>query len=494
MITKFFGEIQSLFNTRQRREVLVALTAAYMVVQLQSLPIALALPTLAEYFSTGIDDVALLVVIYLLMLGSLVLLMARLGDRLGHAKVFFTGLVITTVGAIGLSVTQDLWQMVALRGVTGVGAAMVTGNANALLAVEFTPDERGRAFAIPIVGARFGTLTGLAVFGLLLHFGLWRLIFATFVPLGIVAILVSIPMLRHTDQPKTAGAQGPIDWSGATLLFLGAVAFILAGNHLHVGEESYTSPDALAYHIPMHALTLLLVGAFIIVERRVANPVVDIGHFKNWNFSLSLLSNVIFHGSMLGTLTLVPILVEEGFDKSPIFVTYVLVPMQSLGLFLPAIAGWVYDRYRPRYLRMWSLVLIAGGFMLLSMAAPNVSFWWLPLFMLPIAIGTNTFNPINNAHVINSLSLEHRGVASGMLETSREMGHALGGTAAAAVLGLVIPAGVEALPFIDSRGFFLEGFQLSAMTVVAALLVGALLVYFQQATRIKIETITGSDG
>ena len=140
MITKFFGEMHSLFNTRQRREVLVALTAAYMVVQLQSLPIALALPTLAEYFSTGIDDVALLVVIYLLMLGSLVLLMARLGDRLGHAKVFFTGLVITTVGAIGLSVTQDLWQMVALRGVTGVGAAMVTGNANALLAVEFTPD------------------------------------------------------------------------------------------------------------------------------------------------------------------------------------------------------------------------------------------------------------------------------------------------------------------------------------------------------------------
>ena len=161
----------------------------------------------------------------------------------------------------------------------------------------------------------------------------------------------------------------------------------------------------------MHALSLLLLGAFIVVERRVANPVVNIGHFKDWNFSLSLLSNVIFHGSMLGTLTLVPILVEEGFDKSPIFVTYVLVPMQSLGLFLPAIAGWVYDRYRPRYLRMWSLILIAGGFMLLSMAAPSVSFWWLPLFMLPIAIGTNTFNPINNAHVINSLSLEHRGMA-----------------------------------------------------------------------------------
>ena len=89
--------LRPLFSTRERQAVLLALTAAYMLVQLSSLPVALALPSLAEYFDTGIDDAAWLVIIYLLAIGSFVLLGARLGDRYGHARVFFAGLILTTV-------------------------------------------------------------------------------------------------------------------------------------------------------------------------------------------------------------------------------------------------------------------------------------------------------------------------------------------------------------------------------------------------------------
>ena len=323
----------------------MALTAAYMMVQLSSLPVALSLPSLAEYFNTGIDEVAWIVIVYLLMLGSLVLLMARLGDRYGHSKVFFVGIVIATVGALLLSVSRELWHLVLLRGVTGIGSAMIMGNANAILAVAFRPEERGRAFAVPIIGARFGTLTGLVVFGLLLHFFNWHLLFISFVPLGLVSILVSVPMLRHKRQPAAEGASGPIDWAGALLLFVAAVVFILSGTHLHVGEESFTSSEALSYHVPMNILFLVLLGAFIAIERLTANPVVDLKHFRERAFSLSLGSNTIFHGSMLATMTLVPILVEEGFGRSPIFVTAVLFPSQFLGLFMPMVAGWIYDKY-----------------------------------------------------------------------------------------------------------------------------------------------------
>lgn len=488
------GVFSPLLATRERREVLLALSAAYMVVQLSSLPVALSLPTLAEDFQTTVDDAAWIVIVYLLMLSSLVLLMARLGDLYGHARVFFVGIVIATAGAVMLSISQELWHLVLLRGVTGVGSAMIMGNANAILAYAFPPEERGRAFAVPIMGARFGTLIGLALFGVFLHFLSWRLLFVTFVPLGLISLVVTIPLLRRKRPTVPAHSSGTVDWTGAALLFIAAIVFILSGSHLHSGEESYTSSDAISYHVPMHVVFLLLLGAFVAVERRVSSPVIDLRHFRNRTFSLSLTSNVMYHGSMLGTMTLVPILVEEGFGLSPIFVTVVLLPSQSLGLFMPMIAGWIYDKYQPRFLRLWCMLLIAGGFIVLSQVAPVASFWALPIIMIPISIGTNMFNPVNNAMIMNALPLEHRGVASGMLETSREIGHALGATGAALILGLAMPAGVERLPFEVSRVFFLEGFQVSTLAVVGTLLFGALLVYFQKAPPIETQPVPSPAG
>lgn len=478
---------------------LIALSSAYMLVQLSSLPVALSIPTLAEYFGASIGDVAWMVVVYLMMLGGLVMLMARLGDRYGHARVFFIGILIATVGSVALTFSQELWHLIALRGLTGIGSAMVMGNANAILAVAFPPEERGRAFAVPIIGARFGTLIGLAIFAAFLDYLSWRLIFATFVPLGLIAIWLSIPVIRQAArqaQPKVEGAEGPLDWVGAAMLFVTGTVFILGGSHLHPGQESYTSPDALSYHLPMHALFIALAVGFVLVERRMTSPIVDMGQFRKREFSLSLGSNVIYHASMLGTMTLVPILVEEGFGRSPMFVTIVLLPGQTLGLFMPMVAGWIYDTYRPQFLRLWAMLIIAFGFIGLSQFAPNLSFWALPLFMLPVSIGTNIFNPINNAHIMNSLPLEHRGFASGMLETSREFGHAFGAMAAAAALGIAIPAGVELLPFESSRVFFIEGFEFSTLVVVGILLFGALLVYFQRPSRTTpgVEPASGGEG
>ena len=152
-----------------------------MLVQLSSLPIALALPSLSIYFNTSIESTAWVVIIYLLVLGSFVLLAARLGDRLGHTKVFVTGIVVSTIGAILIALAQDLWQIIVWRGFTALGSALIMGNSNAILAANFAPKERGRAFAIPITGARFGTLIGLAVFSFFLYYLSWRFIFISFV-------------------------------------------------------------------------------------------------------------------------------------------------------------------------------------------------------------------------------------------------------------------------------------------------------------------------
>ena len=481
--SRFMGLISALrplFSTQERRAVMLAVTAAYMLVQLSSFPVALSLPSLADYFDTGIDDAAWLVIAYLLAIGSFVLLGARLGDRYGHARVFFAGLLFTTASAVLIATSNSLIQVITWRAVSGLGAALVMGNANAILAYAFPPEERGRAFSIPIVGARFGTLAGLALFGVFLQFLSWRLVFFSFVPLGIVAIFLSVPMLKLLKPAPTDVKPRSVDFIGAILLIATASVLILSGNHLHGGEESFVSEEGLRFHLPMNVLFIVLLGVFILFERSVKNPIVELAHFKQKYFSMALTSNVTYHFSMLATMTLIPILVERGFGMGPLWVTVVLLPSQILGMTIPFAAGWIHDRYQPRFLRPGAMVAIAGGFLMLGIFSGSVPIWGIPLLMIPISIGTSIFNPINNATVMDSLPLENRGFASGMLETTRELGHALGATVAATTLAMVLPAGIALLTAVEARPFYIQGFQLSSMMVVFTLLLGGAIAYFHK--------------
>jgi len=483
-----FRDVISLMSSRTRKETMLGLSIAYIMVQLSSLPVALSLPTLSKYFNVSIEDTAWVVIIYLLTLGGLVMVSARLGDRYGHNKIFFIGIVISTIGAVLITLSQELWQIVLFRGMTGIGSALILGNSNAILAANFSPEERGRAFAIPIISARFGTLVGLAAFSLFLNYLDWRYVFLFFVPLGVLSLLVTYPMLRHTSRPANVERGGSIDWTGAVLLLTAAVVLVLSGTHLHGGEDSFVSSDGLEYHLPMHGLFLILVLAFVVMEIKVRNPLVPMRHFRHVSFSTSLGSNASFHGSMLAVMTLVPILIERGYGLPPVYVFLVLLPNQSIGLFMPLIAGWIWDKYQPRLLRPAMMVMIASGFLLLWLFTEIAPVWAIPILLLPISIGSNTFNSMNNAAIMNSLPLEDRGVASGMLETSRELGHALGAIGAASALALALPAGIELLSGDLAQIHFVKGFEVSSLVVVYTVLVGAVLAYFHKSPAKKSRT------
>ena len=484
----FIQNYREVVNSVERRQVLIAMTGGQLLVQLSSLPVTLALPSVARDFGYSVDEAAWIVIANLLVLGSTVFLGARLGDRFGHPRVFFIGTIIITVGAVGIVAAQDLTQVTILRGLQGFGAGLIHGNGNAMLAFAFPPGERGRAYAFPITGSRVGTFIGVAFFGVLLQwanwdsFAGWRLVFLTMLPIGLIVIKSCMPVVRRNDE-AIVDKENPIDYLGAILLVAVSAAFILSGSHIHGGEESYTSPDALTYHLPMHGLTIALLVVFIFVERRVAHPFVEFQHFKQKYFTLAIISNVMFHLSMMATMILVPIMIEEGLDKSPIFVTYVLLPHQSFGIWLPAIAGFIHDKFNPRLLRTACMLSIASGFVLLALFAGSVSIWLLPLLLFPISVGTNIFNTVNNATVMSTLPTENRGFASGMLETTRDMGHATGATISSFIVAMIVPATIGLMLPAESQRLHLEGFQVSALTVVGIMTIGAIIAAFHRPYR-----------
>ena len=199
---------------------------------------------------------------------------------------------------------------------------------------------------------------------------------------------------------------------------------------------------------------------------------------------MALFSNTTFHLSMLTVFTLVPIVIEDGLGYTPIVVSMVLLSHQSFGLWIPPIAGLLYDRYNPRWLGPGSLLLVALGVGLLAIFAAQVPIWGLPLLLLPASVGTALFISPYNALVMNTLP-ENRSFASGMLETTRQMGHTVGTTIAAMVLGLSLPATIEFLSAADAQTYYQQGFRTAALVVVWIVLTGAIVAMFQKVPAVR---------
>ena len=166
-------------------------------------------------------------------------------------------------------------------------------------------------------------------------------------------------------------------------------------------------------------------------------------------------------------------------------------------MFIPILSGWYYDKYKPKLLRPIGMALIALGIILMGVFALRASFWLIPVLLLPATVGSSMFQNVNNAIIMSVVLPEHRGFASGMIETTRQVGHTLGATIAASVIGLVLPATIDLLSPGEAQGYYVRGLQVSALVVTGVIVVGAFLTYYDRSTpvvgpRLRPE-IGGSD-
>lgn len=476
------GSFRALASTPQRKNTLIALASTRLLVQLSSMPVALTIPSVAHHFNTDVPHAAWMVIIRLLMLGSTVFLAARLGQKYGHVRVYFIGAVIMCIASVLSATAVTLPQLIIYSGVVGFGGALITANSNAIITMVFGSQERGRAFAVPIIGGRMGSVVGLLLFGVFLQYFSWRMVFLSSLPIGLWAIMNSWGLLKFKVEQVADSARGiRIDYFGA-LLMVGTLAVVtMSVTHLHEGAESFTSPEALRYHVPMHLLGFSLVALFLVIQIRSKNPFMDFRYFKNKYFSMALFSSSTYHLSMLAVTTLVPVVVQQGLGKGPMIVSMVLLPNQLMGLFLPAIAGWIYDRYNPKWLQPGALALIALGIGLLALFATAVPIWGLPMLLLPASIGTQLFNSPNNAAIMNALP-QNRSFAAGMLETTTQLGHTVGATIGATAMALALPATIAVMSATDAQPYYRQGFQYAAAAVVWIIITGSVVAIFRKAT------------
>ena len=386
------------------------------------------LPTLALAFNASFQDVQWVVLAYLLAITTLIVSVGRLGDIIGRRRLLLAGIVLFTMASLICGATPTLWLLIAARAAQGLGAAIMMTLTMAFVGETDPKVRTGSAMGLLGTMSAIGTALGPSLGGILIAALGWQSIFPVNVPLGLLAFLLAYRHLPVDRLVPTVDRIG-FDAMGTLLLALTLGAYALA---MTTGRGSFGSLN----------LGLLLTAAFgvvlfIFAERRAASPLLRLAMFRDPALRASLATSALVSTVMMATLVVGPFYLSRALMLDAAHVGFVM----SIGPIISALsgvpAGRIVDRWGAPFM------VIAG---LVAMAAGSVALFLLPAmfgisgYIIAIAVltpGYALFQAANNTAVMMDVQPNQRGVMSGLLNLSRNLGLITG----ASVMGAVFAVG-----------------------------------------------------
>jgi EmrB/QacA subfamily drug resistance transporter len=384
-----------------------------------------ALPTLAQVFAASFQQVQWIVLAYLLSVTALVVSAGRLGDTMGRRGLLLSGLLLFTVASILCGLAPNLWALVSLRGLQGVGAAILMALTLAMVG-ETVPKERtgsamGLLGALSAVGTALGpTLGGFLISG----FG-WRAIFLVMAPLGFLALALG---LRYLPADRSKSERRSFDIPGTFLLAATLGAYALA---MTMGRGSFGFLNA-----GLLAATVLGAALFIAVETRVASPLISLMIFREPGLGAGLMTSLLVAAVAIATLVVGPFYLSRtlGLDPARVGLVLSIGPLVAAMTSIPA--GRLVDRFGAQRMTILGLSSMAAGSFTLAMlpSIAGIAGYIAPLVIL--TAGYALFQASNNTAIMKDVGPDRRGVVSGMLNLSRNLGLITGAAALGAVFAL----------------------------------------------------------
>lgn len=408
----------------------------------------IALPTIAQDLNADFATIEWVVLSYLLTMATLLLSMGRLADMRGKKSIFTAGLALFTLGSVLCAFAPSVYWLIGSRMAQAVGGAMMLALGTAIVTESFPPNERGRALGITGTIVSLGSITGPTLGGLIISVLSWHWIFLVNLPVGILAVFMAF---RYIPALKPRGGQH-FDFAGAGALFVSLLSFLLA---LTLGQGvGFTSLLILA----LFALTLAGAVAFITIERRVEQPMIDLRMFKNALFSVNLVTGLITFLAASGVFLLMPFYMSGvlGFSTGQMGLVLTIVPI-TMGIMSP-ISGTLSDRFGTRPMTVIGLALLVLAFIGFSTLSTDTSLLGLMARYLPLGLGMGIFQSPNNSAIMGAAPKERLGIASGLLSLTRTLGMTMGTALFAAIwagnvinrVGAPLPGGaIDAPPQIQ---------------------------------------------
>jgi MFS family permease len=402
---------------------LAALSLAMLLSSLGTSIANVALPTLAEAFGATFRQVQWVVLAYLVAVTALVLGAGRLGDMIGRRRLLLAGIGLFTGASVLCAAAPSLLLLVAARVAQGLGAAAMMALALAFVGDTVPKGRSARAMGLLGAMSAIGTALGPSLGGLLIAGPGWRAIFLVNLPIGLVAFLLA---LRHLpgDAPRRPGEAGRFDWPGTLLLAASLTAYALA---MTLGRGAFGALNAA-----LLAAAAVGVGLFAMAEARAESPLIRLSMFRDPRLGSSLAASGLVATVMMATLVVGPFYLSLGLGLEPALVGLVLAAGPSVAALTGAPAGGLTDRIGTERAVLLGLAAMTGGCLILCLA-PGPGLWGYVGPMAVVTAGYSLFQTANNSAVMAGVAADRRGLVSGLLNLSRNLGLVTGASAMGAV-------------------------------------------------------------
>ncbi len=451
--------VQSTQRTSSTRWALAGLSLSVLLSSLDTSIANTALPALARVLGASFQGAQWIVLAYLLASTTLIVSVGRLGDMLGRRRLLIAGLMVFTASSVLCGLASSLWLLIAARAVQGLGAAIMVALAVASASEIVPKAATGRTMGLLGTTSAIGTSLGPSLGGLLIAGCGWRAIFFVTVPLGLLALLLAYRYLPadHLDEKRGAG----FDHLGTLLLGLTLAAYALA---MTIGRNHFG---------PLNLALLLAaamgVGLFVAAEARASSPLVRLEVLWNPGLRAGLSMSMLVSTVLMATLVVGPFYLSRalGLEAAAVGMVMSVGPLVAALAGVPA--GRMVDRFGAQRMTMIGLIGIVAGCFILAVVPARFG---IPGYIAPIMVVTANyalFQAANNTAVMRDVRQDQRGLISGMLNLSRNLGLITG----ASVMGAVFACASgtsdisTALPDAVNRGMRFT-FAVAAVLVIVA--------------------------
>ena len=424
------------------------------------------LPTLARAFDASFQQVQWVVLAYLLAIATLVVGAGRLGDVIGRRRLLLAGISLFTAASVLCGVAPTLWLLIAARAAQGLGAAVMMALTMAFVGDAVPQERTGSAMGLLGTTSAIGTALGPSLGGVLIAWFGWPAIFLINLPLGLVTLLLAYRYLP-IDRQQPRGDRTSLDPAGTLLLALALAAYALA---VTIGRGSFG---------PLN-LTLLLAagcaaGLFVVAETKAAAPLIRLGMLRNPVLGAGLAMSALVTTVVMATLVVGPFYLSGALALDAARVGLVMSSGPIVAALAGVPSGRLVDRFGVHRMGVAGLTAMALGCSLLLVlpASFGVAGYVAPLAV--ITAGYALFQAANNTAVMTDVAPGERGVVSGLLNLSRNLGLITGASVMGAVfaLGAATTSITTANPEAVAAGMRLT-FAVAAGLIVIALGIASL--------------------
>ncbi|WP_139902055.1 MFS transporter [Clostridium thermarum] len=382
---------------------------------LDSSIVNVALPVMADEMSVDMASIEWVVTSYLIVISGTILFFGRLGDIKGKTTVFKWGFFIFTLGSLFCGIAKTLPMLIISRVVQAIGAAGTMANSQGIITHIFPSKERGRALGISATAVALGTMIGPPLGGLIVSAFKWQYIFLINVPVGIVAIIAAMRIL-----PKGARKDESIDLKGAILF---GISIALTFYTLSKGQQIGYGNSMI---ITAFAAAMVLLIAFIMLERRIVHPLLDLTIFKNTIFSLSIFTAFISFTSIGSVNILQPFYLQNVIKLTAAATGLVMMIYPITVSIVAPISGSLSDKVGSEFLTFLGLLFTLTGLFLMSTLNEYSSIGTMAIFTVILGIGNGLFQSPNNSLVMSAATQSKLGIAGSINAFVRNLGMVTG--------------------------------------------------------------------